>query len=185
MVCADRSEHVEFAGAVHSGHFRSEGLRDLHGERTNVSAGTVDQHPMSGLDRPLGAKTLQGHDSRLRYGRRRLERQPARLRGECILRSAHVLREGSETVLGQVSKDLVSRSECLRVPSDRLYHTGHVQPEASILRHAQPGAEASELRPSQEIVDFGHVDRRRTNANQNFVFPRNGYSYLFETKDVR
>ena len=60
VVGADGSNQVHVSRAAHPGHFRSECLGDLHGERTHASRGTVDQDLLARFDLSLVSKTLQG-----------------------------------------------------------------------------------------------------------------------------
>src|SRR3712207_7717849 len=49
LVCAERSDHIQFPRAVHAGHVRSVRLGKLHGEGSHTTARTVDQNLLSWL----------------------------------------------------------------------------------------------------------------------------------------
>src|SRR5712692_11346461 len=96
LICADRSDHVHISRTAHAGHFRSERLGDLHGERTHASRRAVNQDLLPRLNLSRVAKSLQCGDCRYRYRRRLLKRQVGRFQRHCsILENTHVLSESA------------------------------------------------------------------------------------------
>src|SRR6266851_4010153 len=148
VVCADRAQHVQFARAVDAGHFRPEGLGDLHGEGTNVPTCTVDQDLVSWLDLSFAAKTLQGQDCRLRYGRCLFEGHPGRLQRKGRRRSTDILGKCTEAMLGQVPEHLVAWPKVRHALADRLDLACYVYSQTTVPRRAQPGTDARDQRPS-------------------------------------
>ena len=55
---ADRSHHLDVAGAANAVHLGAHCLGDLHGKGTDATGGAIDQHFLSGLNLPLITQTL-------------------------------------------------------------------------------------------------------------------------------
>src|SRR5688572_25322053 len=79
LVCADRSDHVQFLSAIHAGHFCSERLGELHSEGTHPTTRPIDQDPLSCPYVSLIANALDCDESRGGDGRGLLKREVGRL----------------------------------------------------------------------------------------------------------
>ena len=86
---------------------------------------------------------------------RLLERHPGRHRREGLLRRADVLCKGALTEGEQVGEDLVTRLESGHIGPCGFDDTGHVQPEATVPRPAQPVEQADELPSRTQAVEVG------------------------------
>jgi len=68
VVCADRAHHIQIPRAAYAGDFSPEVLGNLHREGAQAAGRTIDQNRLPLLNLSLITETLQGGESRLRYG---------------------------------------------------------------------------------------------------------------------
>src|SRR4028118_1840160 len=90
LVCAERSDHVQFPRAVHARHLRSVSLGKLNGEGTHTSSSAVDQNLLSRPNLSLMAKTREGDESGGRYGRGLFKRDGGRPPRQPGFRDRHI-----------------------------------------------------------------------------------------------
>jgi len=109
VVSAERSDHLHVPRAAHAAHLGIEGLGDLHGEGPHASRGPDDQDLGPWLDPSVIAQTLQGCRRSQGYGRRLLEREGGRFRGQETFRDAYTLGKRAKPVHERAPEHLISR----------------------------------------------------------------------------
>src|SRR6266566_8816866 len=107
MVCPNRAHQVHIPRAAYGGDFSSKCFGNLHRKGTHAAGRTIDQHLLSWLNVSLVAQTLQGGDSRQRYGRGFLERQPGGFQRYCIFRNRNILGKSAKATRGYVPEYLI------------------------------------------------------------------------------
>jgi hypothetical protein len=101
-------------------------LRDLHGEVADASGRAVDQDRLAPLNPRLVAEPLQCGDPGHRQTRRLLVCHGARLRAQCRLGGARILRERAAAR----AEDVVARFEPCHVPANRFDAAGNGDTDA-------------------------------------------------------
>jgi hypothetical protein len=153
---------------AHPGDFRAQRLRDLHGERAHAPRRADDQDLLTGLDAPVVADGLQGGAPEDGDGRRLVEGEIRRLRGELVGSGSRVLGEGA----GRRPEHLVARREAGHVGTDRLDRSGQVPARVGVLRPAE-----TEARQPDGEGQAGHdvpgppVHARRVHPHQDLALP--------------
>jgi hypothetical protein len=139
MVRTERADEVDLLGSGDARDLGAHGLRDLDGERADVSGRPTDQDPGAGPERPAApiAKALERKNRRVRQRRGGLEVQTVRDRQEGLLGRADQLGEGTLAGREQVGVDAIAGAEPGDVPSDRLDDAGNVRAEPNVPRSAQ------------------------------------------------
>jgi hypothetical protein len=180
VVRTDRPDQVHVPRAAHAGHVRSERLRDLNGEGAHAPRRTDDQDLLPWLDPSVIAQTLQRGQRGQRYGRRLLERQVGRLQFHERFRDACVLGKATRRDVGV---HLVTRPKPRHLLADRLDLPGHVAPETTVLRYAQPDRSHDVRQASHEMPVTG-IDGDCADAYQDFVIVHDGFVDLFELENI-
>jgi hypothetical protein len=181
MVCADRSDHVHVPRAADAGHFRSERLGDLHGERTHASRRTIDQDLLPWLHLSRIAKTVKGGDCGGRYGRGLLKREVGRLQHELVFSSTHILGAGARAR----AENLITWLNPLHVLAGRLNLPCHIVSRNVVLWFGPPGTHAHEVRHASHGEVVTCVEGSRVNAYQHVVFLDHRLVDLLEFEDIR
>ena len=116
---------------------------------------------MPGLDPSLVAKTLKGRHSRNGHGRCLLERHVRRFERDALA-NADVL--GERPALR--AEDLVAGVELRHVFADRLDRAREVDTKGLVLRLAEPGPHAYEVRRSGQEVPIEGIHGSRVHPHQ-------------------
>src|SRR5829696_8842862 len=119
---AERADDLQVPRTGHRGDMRAERLCDLHRERANAAARTVDEDSLPGLDTGLVAQALERRDPSHRQRGGLLKRQPRRLCGQAVLLRARVLGERA----GCDAEYRIAGLEASHVPSNRFYRARDV-----------------------------------------------------------
>ena len=173
-VGAERADQVDVASAAHGGHVGAQVDRDLHGERTDATGGTVDQNPLPGGHLGNVAETRQRGVGGQWHCRCLLWGELFRLGGQQIRGYADVL---GERAVG-LAIDLVAGTELSYAVSDRLHNPGEVG-----AAHGDPGVSQAHRSGVHQPRDKGiashevpvtGVERCRADPHQHLVADRDG-----------
>jgi hypothetical protein len=143
---------------------RAERLGDLHRERANPAARTVNEHSLPGLQRCLVAQTLKRGDPCHRKCGGFLKRQPRRLCGQAVFLRARVLGERAWCD----AEYRIAGLEARHVPSNRLDSARDVHAAHGDSRSGQAEEHARRQRHVNEVRIEG-VDGRRVYPNEHAV----------------
>ena len=174
-VGAERTRLLDVARAADGGHVRPERLRDLDGERPDAAGGSVDQHPLTGLEPAVIAQPLERGQSGDPHRRGLLERDVRRLPDD--VGRAHVLGEGAVPA----AEHLVAGREVGHVLPHGLHDSREVGAEEWALRppHAVAGDGTQEARPATQLMPVGLVERARAHADEDAVVRQDRLIDLF------
>jgi hypothetical protein len=158
LVCAERTDHVQFPRAVQAGHVRSERLGKLHGEATHTATRAIDQDPLSWPYPSLIAKTLEGDECGGGYGRGLFKREVVRLRRQRVFGNRHILGIGSAVVplmaIDALAEYLVTWLKPRHVLANRLNTPSHIRSRNTVPWFEQPGPhDAEDVRQASGLVE--------------------------------
>src|SRR5918993_954568 len=160
VVCAERTDHLQFLRVVYTGHLRSVGFGDLYGEGTHTTAGAIDQHTLAWLQPSLIRKNLQGDESRGGYGRGLFERDVGRLQCQGILWNGHILGIGAAVgpliAFDCLAEYLITWLKAGHVLTDHLNAPRHIRSRNAVLWSEQPGPHCAQdvRQPPHDMPDI-------------------------------
>ena len=156
----------DIARAADTGYFRAVVFRELHGECADAAGRAVDQDFLARFDLTFVAQALQRRECRNRHGRSLLEGHICRLgRDRAALADYDILRDGAV----RTAEYFVARLETRDALTDGFDRAGEVDPDAHILRRAEAGREAHEIRRAAHRVPVDRIQSRRVHFHEQLV----------------
>jgi hypothetical protein len=165
MVCTDRSDHVHIPRAAHTGHFSAEGFRNLYCERSDASRRTDDQDLLPWLNLSRIAKTVEGGESRGRYGSGLLKRGARRFQHELVFSSTSILGAGAVAR----AEYLIPWLKLLYVSANRLNVPCHIRSHNIVPWFEQPDPRAHEVRNASHDAPVTCMQGSCVNAYQHII----------------
>jgi hypothetical protein len=167
MISAQRTHQLHVASAANAGHFRAEGLGDLHGVGSHAARGAVDEHFLSGLEAARIAQALQRRDGGDRNAGGFFEGQVLGLRHEfSLLARDHVF--GQSAVHTAVY--LVTGFESRDLRAHRLHGARHVVSQAPVTGQTDAATkQANDARLAGGPIPLDRIDARGMHLDQNLV----------------